>query len=255
VGENLPSISINKSKLSEYDITETVYNTGIKSFTSSDLNEWIGKEPISFLEKYVDDRENKIERDDNVLELYYNAVDFQGNFREKSEDIIIGDNGEKNARIEISAVPLYDKKTDKEVGIAHWKCIDNRAGVTKYIECKLIYFLNNDFIPESVRKANSSILPENSSSTIVTEFNYTSRPGLGTLFAEGDFFISKGYYSFENGLNRCQAINNIYLPTNSSEKRRSILVYFNKIDSNNFLPQENYGVESIGVVRELRNAN
>ena len=41
-------MSKEKNKLSEYDITETVYNTGIKNFSSSDLNDWVGKETIPF---------------------------------------------------------------------------------------------------------------------------------------------------------------------------------------------------------------
>lgn len=243
--------------LSEYDICETVYNTGIKDFSETDLNNLKGKEAIPFFEEYVNDRENKIKRDENVLELYYNGIEFKGNFKDKREDLIIGDDGTPTGRIEISGVPLYNKLTDEKVGIAHWKCIENRfPNGEKYIECKLIYFLDNEFIPEDVKKANyhaqgiqPTHLGEDSpvlegSSTIVTEFNYTSRPNLGTLFAEGDFFMSKGYYSYENGLNRAQIINNIYLPINSIEKRRSIIVFFNRVDSNNFLPQENYGVNT-----------
>lgn len=247
----------NKNKiLTKYDISETVYNTGIQNFSENKLNELIGKRVIPFLETYVNDKENKIKRDENILELYYNATEFKGNFKKKPEDFIIGDDGTPTGRIEIAGVPLYEKLTNKRVGIAHWKCIENIfLDGTKYIECKLIYFLDNEFIPENVKKANSdtkveSHLGEGSiikrrSSTIVTDFNYTSRPGLGTLFAEGDYFVSKGYYSYESGVNRSQVINNIYLPLNSSDKRRSIIVFFNKIDSNNFLPQKNYGVNTV----------
>ena len=45
-----------KKILSKYDIRETVFKTSIQHFSDNDLNNWIGKESIPFLEKYVNDR-------------------------------------------------------------------------------------------------------------------------------------------------------------------------------------------------------
>ena len=76
-------------------------------FDSEDLKFWIGKNRNEFLEKYVNDAEFNIKRSNNVLEMYYNGIDFNGNFKEKAEDIIFDDNGNKIGRRELSNVPLY----------------------------------------------------------------------------------------------------------------------------------------------------
>ena len=143
-------MSDKKNLLSEYDIAETVYNTGIKNFKESDMKKWLGKDPVDFLEEYVNDINNNIERSENTVELYYKGIEFQGNFKTKPEDIIIADNGNKIGRIEVSGVPLYDKITDKKVGIAHWNCVENNFQGEKYIECKLetckypsVFFFDN----------------------------------------------------------------------------------------------------------------
>ena len=234
-------------KLNTFEIKETIHNSGVNNFFGSDLEESLKLKRNAFFTKYIQDKDNKIERSENVIEMYYKGTEFVGNLKGTIQNTIIGDNGENIGRLEVARVPLYDKKTDKQIGIVHSKCIINDLGVnnTKYVECKLIYFLDNNFIPEKIRRVNDNSVLSSNYSTINFDFNYTSRPELGTLFSEGDYFSSIGYYSLDNGLNRTTALNNIYLPLNSNDKRRVVVVYFNKIDSHNFLPQENYGVSLV----------
>ena len=234
-------------KMNKFEIKETIYNSGVNNFSISDLQNSLKLKRNDFFAKYIQDKDNKIERSENIIEMYYKGTEFVGNFKDTKKNTIIGDNGENIGRLEVSRVPLYDKKTDKQIGIAHSKCIINDLGLnnTKYVECKFIYFLDNKFIPNKIRRVNGNSLNLGNYSTISFDFNYTSRPGLGSLFEEGDYFSSRGYYSLDNGSSRTTAFNNIYLPLNSNDKRRSVIVYFNKIDSNNFLPQENYGVSLI----------
>ena len=42
-----------KKQLSEYDITEIIYNTGVNNFNDDDLKKWIDKDPEDFLNLYT----------------------------------------------------------------------------------------------------------------------------------------------------------------------------------------------------------
>ena len=227
--------------LSEFDITETIYNTGVKNFTQEELNYWIGREPIPFLNKYVDNPDGKIERSPNTLELYYNGVDFKDNFK----DILFG-NDRKFGRIELARAPLFDRKTNKKIGMAQFECTENIFESRTYVTCYNVYYIYDiDFIPEKIKLANDSSLLKNKFGSVTFKDAYLSRPGQGTFFVAGDYHCNLGTYSLENGLNKTSAIITVFLPFNSPEKKRSVIVNFDTIKSNNFLPQENYGVDKL----------
>ena len=233
----MSKIENDNKKLSKFDITEIIYSTGVKKFTDEDLKFWGGKDPLEFLGLYVDDPQNKIERTGNTLQLFYNGKDFDNNVKSLffGDDVNFG-------RMELSRAPLYDKNTNKKIGIAQFVCSESTFENEKYITCESTYFLNKELIPDQILSANGESLLNNDFASINFTCSYISR-GEGTFFTPGDFFASKGKYFLENGLNRTNALINVFLPLNSEDLRRSIVINLDTVESNNFLPQNNYGFD------------
>ncbi len=221
--------------LDDFTISEIIYNTGTKSFSEADKNEWLTKTSDEFLSKYIDNPLGDVERTGNVLELYYNGTEFEeGNFKRMyfTED-------ENYGFVELSRVNLYSKESDSKVGVAQFMCTSNIFNNTGYIMCDTTYFIESDMAPQNVKAVTSTL---SKFSSINFKDNYISSGTSGSTFwEEGDSFFSMADYSLENGLNRTTASVNIYLPKNSEKRRRSICINFDTLKSNNFLPQENYG--------------
>ena len=234
-------------KLSEYDITEIVYNTGVNNFNDNDLKKWIGKEPEDFLNLYVNDPENKIERSEDVLEVYYNATEFEWN------KFTLGNN-EKLGGTDVSSAPLYSKKDNKKIGNVQFFCSSIKGDGVTYITCNSTYFLDSNVVPVQMKIANSGLVDVNISSIQFSE-SYISRSSIGisSAYAEGEYLFRTGEYILDNGLNRSNVLINIYLPINDSNGRRSIILNFDRIESNNWLPQKNYGMNKDIDEGELNN--
>lgn len=232
-GETQPTLI-----LDDFTISEIIYNTGTKSFTEVDKNEWKTKSSDEFLSKYIDNPLGDVERTGNVLELYYNGKEFdEGNFKRMyfTED-------ENYGFVELSRVNLYSKENSSKVGVAQFVCTSNIFNDTGYIMCDTTYFIESELTPQNVKAVTSTL---SKFSSINFKDNYISSGTSGSTFwEEGDAFFSMAEYSLENGLNRTTASVNIYLPKNSLEGRRSICINFDTLKSNNFLPQENYGSAS-----------
>jgi hypothetical protein len=229
----------NLKKLSSFDIKEIIYNTGIKDFTDGDLNFWLDKNPDDFLNLYVNNKDNKIKRTENTVELYYNGVDFEGNLKQiPFEDKSFG-------FYELSRAPLYNKKDNKEIGLAQFLCSINFYKDTLYIDCDTTYFLDNSVIPEQVVLMNKSSIKNNDFGKIQWKEGFKNKKGEGTFFQPGDYSVSYAEYALENGLNRTIALVNVYLPLNNDKKKRSVVINFDTVQSNNFLPQKNYGLNRI----------
>lgn len=239
------------NSLSEYNITEIIYNSGVNSFNKKDLNEWKGKCSSDFLDYYIDNNKKGVERFDNTIECYYNGIDFNNNI--ESTPFKDKDFGE----IQLSRVPLYSTKSNEEIGLVHWVCVINRTKEDRfshfiysnknYIDCNLVYYIDSKYIPENIRNVNENINNDSNYSIARFNFSYLSRPSSlgGTFFTEGDYFSSKGYYSLESGLNKTTAISNIYLPKDTGKQKRSVVLNFPTIDSNNFISQDEYGTTKI----------
>ena len=224
-------------KLSEFDITEIVYNTGVKNFNNDDLQKWIDTPAEDFLEVYVNDQGNKIERSENVLEVYYNAIEFE------QERLILG-NKPNLGGVTISIAPLYNKKDNKNIGNVQFFCNRIKSNDITYITCKSTYFIDNIVVPEQMRIANSGLTEFNISSINFDE-SYISRSKTGSsAYSPGEYLLREGNYILDNGLNKSHVMINIYIPINNSEKRRSIILNFDRIESNNWLPQKNYGMNT-----------
>ena len=138
-------------------------------------------------------------------------------------------------------MPLYNKKDNKEVGVAQFLCNINDFKDKLYIECKSTYFLDNSVIPEQILLMNDTSIKNNNFGRIQWSDGYKNKKDQGSFFQEGDYYVYHANYSLENGLNRTSALVNVYLPEGDEKKRRSIVINFNSVQSNNFLPQKNYG--------------
>lgn len=224
--------------LDDFTISEIIYNTGTKNFNLEDKEFWITQPPDDFFSKYIDNPENEVIRSSNVLEMYYNGTEFVGN----SKRTYFADD-ENYGYIKMSRTNLYSKETDEKIGVAQFVCTSNIFGNKGYVSCESTYFIETDMVPQNI-KAVASFLPKFSS--INFRDNYISRGTSGSTFwEEGDAFFSEADYFLENGLNRTTASVNIYLPKNSEERRRSICINFDTLKSNNFLPQEEYGSDTL----------
>ena len=228
--------------LSEFTITEIIYNSGVSKFSRDDLNEWKGKSSSDFLDYYVENITKKVERSNNTLECYYLAKDFTDNIEE------IPFNKKDFGMIELSRIPLYSSKSNEKIGLVSWLCVDNKKNCNSYIDCTLIYYIDNKYIPENISNVNENAKADTTYSIAKFNFTYLSRPNAisSTFFSQGDYFTSEGYYSLESGLNKTRAINNIYLPVdNTGNLKRTVILNFTSISSNNFISQNEYGTEKI----------
>ena len=228
--------------LSEFTITEIIYNSGVSKFSRDDLNEWKGKSSSDFLDYYVENITKKVERSNNTLECYYLAKDFTDNIEE------IPFNTSEFGMIELSRIPLYSSKSNEKIGLVSWLCVDNKKNCNSYIDCTLIYYIDNKYIPENISNVNENAKADTTYSIAKFNFTYLSRPNAisSTFFSQGDYFTSEGYYSLESGLNKTRAINNIYLPVdNTGNLKRTVILNFTSISSNNFISQNEYGTEKI----------
>jgi len=228
--------------LSEFTITEIIYNSGVSKFSSDDLNKWKGKNSSDFLDYYVENVTKKVERSNNTLECYYRGSDFTDNIEE------IPFNTNEFGMIELSRVPLYSSKSNEKIGLVSWLCVDNKKNNNSYIDCTLIYYIDSKYLPENISNVNENATVDTTYSIAKFNFTYLSRPdALGsTFFSPGDYFTSEGYYSLESGLNKTIAINNIYLPVdNTGNFKRTVILNFPSIASNNFISQNEYGTEKI----------
>lgn len=221
-------------KLDTFSISEIIYSTGTKNFNEEDKQFWIKKTPNEFFSKYIDNPLKDVKRSGSVLEMYYNGTEFVGN----SKRTYFAD--DKNyGYIKLSRTNLYSKQDNSKIGVAQFVCTSNIFDGRGYVTCESTYFIESSIVPQNI-KAVTSFSPEFSS--INFRDYYISRGTSGeTFWEEGDAFFSQADYFLENGLNRTSASVNIYLPLNSEKKRRSICIHFDTLQSNNFLPQDNYG--------------
>ena len=224
-------------KLSNFDIKEIVYNTGVEEFTDKDLSFWKERDPDEFLNLYVNNKDNTIKRTGNTIELYYNGTELQS--KENFREIPFGD--KEFGVIELSKAPLYNKADDKEIGLAQFICTINLNKDELYVDCRSTYFLDSSIIPEQVLLMNQSSIKNNKFGGLQWIESFKNKQGQGSFFQEGDYFVSYGEYALENGLNRTSALINVYLPKGDEKRRRSVVVNFDTVQSNNFLPQKNYG--------------
>lgn len=226
--------------LSGFTIKEIIYNTGVSKFSSDDLDDWEGKSSTDFLDYYVENITKNVERSNNTLECYYLAKDFTDNIEE------IPFNTSEFGMIELSRIPLYSSKTNEKIGLVSWLCVDNKKNGNSYIDCTLIYYIDSKYIPENISNVNENAKLDTTYSIAKFNFTYLSRPDAisSTFFSQGDYFTSEGYYSLESGLNKTIAINNIYLPVdNTGNLKRTVILNFPSISSNNFISQNEYGTE------------
>ena len=223
--------------LSEFSITEVIYNLGVSDFDKNDLAKWKSICSSDFLNYYMNNTSENIERSQNTIECYYNGEDFNNNIE------AIPFNNKEFGMIELSRVPLYSIKTNEKIGLVHWLCIENKYEKNSYIDCSLVYYIDNKFIPANIKNVNKNINETDNYSIARFNFSYLSRSeNEGTFFREGDYFASKGYFSLESGLNKTMAISNIFLPKDNTGKgKRSVVLNFPTISSNNFISQDQYG--------------
>lgn len=234
----------NIKNLNRFNITEMIYAFGVRNFLEQDMNFWLNKDPLEFLNKYAYDPNDEVERIDNILECYYLGADFKNNIK----NIFYGEVKEDFGKSELSRVPLYSKKTNEVIGTAAYLCTENTFDNLKYESCDLTYYINNDYIPQNIASVDNNSTLNNNYGSLKFTYGYIARPtpdGTSTFFSIGDYFTSDGFYSLENGLNKTEAINNIFLPYNTEGNKRSVILNFPTLKSHNFLPQEEYGADSI----------
>jgi hypothetical protein len=230
------------NKLDKFTISEVIHYTGTRKFNQEDVLFWEGKNSSDFFSKYIDNPLNDVERNDNVLELYYNGDEFVGNSkRTYFED-------DKNyGYIKLARANLYLKSNDSKIGIAQFLCTSNIFDGKGYVTCESTYFIESEIIPGVLQNINIGFKPEFSS--INFRDNYIERTVDSTFWVPGDAFFPTGDYCFENGLSKTNANISIYLPYNSERKRRSICIHFDTLISNNFLPQKEYGSDRHSINR------
>ena len=234
----------NIKNLNRFNITEMIYAFDVRNFLEQDMNFCLNKDPLEFLNKYAYDPNDEVERIDNILECYYLGADFKNNIK----NIFYGEVKEDFGKSELSRVPLYSKKTNEVIGTAAYLCTENTFDNLKYESCDLTYYINNDYIPQNIASVDNNSTLNNNYGSLKFTYGYIARPtpdGTSSFFSIGDYFTSDWFYSLENGLNKTEAINNIFLPYNTEGNKRSVILNFPTLKSHNFLPQEEYGADSI----------